>query len=146
MFRDTWYPLNEEDLEVYMYSAWYDDREAGGVLPYVRVIAVGDIMKQDIYCHLWFTGVNHPQTIQGTLTKHGRGHVIEGKLLHQYFISCVLHDGKHVPSHVTISTTKCQPIRNMVPVMVPEQEKEGEYEHQFGICVPVTFWNIDPYR
>ncbi len=124
----------------------FDDRAAGGPLPYVRVITVGDIMEKDIFCHLWFNGVKHPRTALGMLTKHGRGHVIEGKLLHQYFISCPMRDGIHVPSHVTISRNKCEPIRNLLPVLVPERRKEVEYKHEVGICVPVTFWKIDPYR
>ncbi len=146
LHKSVWHTLNDDSIEImdmYIFSAIYDDREAGGAAPFVRILAVGTNVKT-LYCHIWYTSILHPFTTIANIKSNGRGHTVEGQYFAQYFFSCPLPATGNdiIPSHVTVATNQCGEVTNMIPVSVPVKENTTNV----GICVPVTFWHVDPYR
>ncbi len=143
LHKSFWHTLMESHIEMYMYSAIYDDRKAGGDAPYVRILAIGSKVK-DMHCHLWYPGITHALTVKAKIDTNGRGHLVEKKFLGQYFFSCLLPTGSDViPDHVTMSSNPCSEATNMIPITNPKHESDSI---DFGICVPISFWHVDPYR
>ena len=146
LHKSVWHTLEETGIEMYMYSAIYDDRKAGGDAPYVRILAIGSKVK-DLYCHLWYPDIIHPLTVKAKIDTNGRGHVVAKHFLGQYFFSCLLPPGSDViPGHVTVSSNQCGAATNIIPVTVPSRSEAESGSMDFGICVPISFWHVDPYR
>ena len=135
-----WYNFSTNHMSIYAYSAHYDNRLSGGDLPYVRILAVAENITT-AYCHFWFSGKRYPRKINAIILKHGESRQIRGHLLEPVIISCICESVHYIPSHITVGTTR-HPDMIRMPVNVPEHSELKI----FGICVPITYGHIDPYR
>ena len=61
----VWHMYQNNSQEILIYSAFFDDRPAIGVLPYVRLLAVATppIVKPP-YCQLWYDGIKNPLVVK----------------------------------------------------------------------------------
>ena len=140
--KNVWYTINEDNTEIYIYSAIFDNRTAGGNNPFVRILAIGRKIQR-LFCRLW--SPEWSIAVTAKIAVNGAGHKIDGVFFKQYYFSCILPLGfPFAPTHVSLSTVQCENVSSLIPVILPENP--GFFSHQFGICVPITFWYVDPYR
>ena len=141
LHKGTWHSINAELGEIYVYSAIYDNRTAGGNNPFIRILAIGRTVIR-LFCHFWFPdGVI---SVQAKITVNGAGHRIDGVLFKQYYFSCLLPLGfPFIPTHVSLAVRQCGNLTNKIQIVTPENPPQ---KHDFGICVPITYWYLDPYR
>ena len=150
--RNVWYPINENNTEIYVYSALFDNRTAGGNNAFVRILAIGKKIRR-LFCRLWYPP-DWSIAVRAKIAVNGAGHWIDGELFKQYYFSCILPFGfPFTPTHVSLSTVdQCGVggggivgnVSSLIPIMFPENP--GFFSHEFAICVPITFWYVDPYR
>ena len=140
---DVWYVTNTTNVKSFTYSAYYDDRADGGPLPFVRILAVAVKIKVQLYCQVWYEDWLNPDIVELQVKANGGGHKIGKYHYEQLFYSCPLHTMDVIPTHVSIVEDKCSHSDNLIPVIKPYH---GPPIHEFGICVPIAFENIDPYR
>ena len=79
-----------------------------------------------------------------TVKANGGGHKLAGFKYHQYYYNCPLTTSSKIPSHVSIADERCIASDNYIPITQPV--KQTSYVHEFGVCVPIAFNFIDPYR
>ena len=96
-----------------------------------------------LFLQVWYEGLDHPVIADLEIRQNGRGHPIGGVKYEQLYYSCPLTTGEVVPTHVSIVEEPCSPADNYMKVTRPYR---GPYLHEFGICVPVAYGYIDPYR
>lgn len=145
LLYDTWYvsPLSAY-LTIYSFSVYYDDRADGGVVPLVRLLGVSrTIVNQTLYCQIWYPNVDQPYTVEVQVRKNGGGHKINRTHYEQYYYNCQLPASYPVPDYVSIVMNRCDQPAVHIPIYVPVRTP---WVHEFGVCVPVAFWYVDPYR
>ena len=142
LHKRMWHTMNAEYEEIYIYSAIYDSRTAGGNNPFIRILAIGRTILR-LFCHFWFPeGVI---SVKAKIAVNGAGRRIDGDLFKQYYFSCQLPPGfLFIPTHVSLTSLQCGGnFHNRIPITIPENPQKM---HEFGICVPITYWYVDPYR
>ena len=126
--------------EIYLISAFYDDRPPVGRKPFVRLLAVSTPpMETVLFCFVWFKGTNRPFVTHVKTHSSGRGDTILGVRYYQYLYSCSLPTDAVVPTHVSVSYTRCAVGRTYLPIVVPDSMPQ----HKFGVCVAIAFGSID---
>ena len=143
LVHGRWHHLQTDKHHVYMFSAFFDERQDNGYYPSLRILAVAEVIKDDIFCQVWFPDVENPVVKKAKVKKNGGGHSLAGVWYEQYYFTCHLDTSYPIPRHVSVVSEPCARARNSVPVYVPIR---APYQHEFGICVPVAFWSVDPYR
>ena len=138
-----WHHHKTNQHHIYMYSAFFDERQDNGYYPSLRVLVVGETIKDDIYCQVWYPDVKNPVVKKVKVKKNGGGHDLNGTYYEQYYFVCHLDTSYPIPRHVSIVSQPCEKAFNSVPIYLPIR---APHEHEFGVCVPVAFWSIDPYR
>ena len=53
----VWHMYQNNSQEIHIYSAFFDDRPAIGVLPYLRLFAAARSIRKPPYCHVWYDGI-----------------------------------------------------------------------------------------
>jgi len=136
-----WQTQDTGDDKVVVYSAFYDDRPAVGVAPWIRVLAVAKLGPSTHYCHVWYSEHDEPYVTSVDVVVVGRsnGYVIRNTTYVQYLFSCRLAGVQPVPSHVSIVTDHCAQSTIYLPVERPVQ---AEPDIEFGICVAIAFGSI----
>ena len=124
-----------------LYSAFYDDRPAVGVTPWLRILGVAKLDSRTYYCHLWYQGWEAPYvtTVVVNVTGRNFGYVINKIRYVQYLFSCQLPGVEPVPSHVSIVVDRSAQSTVYLPV---ERPVRAEPDIEFGVCVAIAFGNI----
>ncbi len=142
---DTWHHHRTDKHNIYMYSAFFDERRDNGFYPSVRILAVAATIPDEnpIFCQVWYPGVTNPVVKKVKVKKNGGGHKVSGVWLEQYYFVCHLEMSYPIPRRVSVVSQPCATALNSVPIYLPIR---APYQHEFGVCVPVAFWRIPPYR
>jgi hypothetical protein len=125
----------------FLYNAFYDDRQLGGPLPVVRIIAMIDrLSPPPILCQLWFANVHSPVV---TLAAHFYmwypqwGNYNDG-ILQPYLITCPISQMKefstatHVPRSVSLIKKPCENATNSLLII---NNRSSLGKKQFAVCV-----------
>ncbi|GAB1606540.1 hypothetical protein Ahia01_000936600 [Argonauta hians] len=132
--------LMKEKNEIYLYKAYYDDRESHWGKKYIHVLAIGPPIHKTIYADLWFENNDSHRTVTFcSVTKHGRDSVIDSKVYCQYFFMCEV-TSKYIPEYVSLYFNECNIRTNLLKINVPEKKRK----HKFAICVETGYGHIDP--
>jgi len=128
------------DDKLVSYSAFYDDRPAGGVTPWIRIVAVAKLVHKTLYCHVWYPQHEEPYITTVVVTVIGRsnGYVIRNTIYIQYLLSCRLPATEPVPSYVSVVADRNAQSLVYVPVERPVRAEGIE----FGVCVAISFGHI----
>ena len=130
-------------VELYIYSAHYDDRSSLLSKPVVRVIGVSQLKQEDqFYCVVWYQKKSKTIKMAASMSPIGAGVWRHNKYFTEFVLGCPLPDYL-VPTHVSVVLDKAELPTFATPVEVPETfEKRDE----IGICTAVSFGNLDPNR
>ena len=71
--NNVWHMYNNHKQEIYIYSAFFDDRPAIGVLLYVRLLAVAMPTDNPLYYQLWYDGIINPLVVKMEVKRSYRG-------------------------------------------------------------------------
>ena len=136
-----WQVQDTGDDKLVLYSAFYDDRPAVGVTPWIRILGVAHLANRTHYCHVWYRGCDAPyvSTVVVTITGRSFGYTIGRVPYVQYLLSCSLPGTDLVPSHVSVVADRCAPSTVYLPV---ERPVRAEPDIEFGVCVAIAFGNI----
>ena len=133
--------------ELYIYSVFYDDREFLNGNNVLRAIVISTSIKSKVYCQIWKGDSSDPILTVATVLKSGRGHILRGRQYDHLLLTCTLGSGTTRPTNLSLVwTNPCTQSTNNVKIQYPKKKENNESKHGFGICVPVTFWHVDPYR
>ena len=132
----SWQLHQEGNTQIYVYSAFYDNRPAAGNKTWLRLLVVASNFK-DGYCQIWYPGADTVYGIKAVVHKTGRGDKYKGRQFDQLQLSCEIPRSP-IPAHVSISVEPCRQSGVFMPVHVPEQDTQD-----FAICVPVAFGRLD---
>ena len=139
--NSQWQTQDTGDDKLVVYSAFYDDRLADRVAPWIRVLAVAKLASRPHYCHMWYREHNEPYIASVVLIVIGRpsGYFIRNATYVQYMLSCRLPDAEPVPSHVSIVSERCGQSTIYLPVV---HLVRAEPDIEFGVCVAIAFGHI----
>ncbi len=143
LLHGKWHQHESDLHHVYMYSSYYDERQDNGFYPSIRILAIAKTIKEDVYCQVWYPNVLNPVVKKIKIKKNGGGHYLNGTFYEQYYFVCHLDTSYPIPRHVSVVSHPCDKANHLVPIYIPIR---APYEHEFGVCVPVAFWKIDPHR
>ena len=155
--NNLWQTDEKDGLEMALYSAHLDPRDEYLHYPgSVRVLGVGaHPIDQKIYCHLWYKNLTKPVTVQAMVKDIGRGLEVKKKFYMEYIYTCPIHVMLILPRFVSVQFSKCGFVSSLLPLSVPanwdiRNEKvlssKGQFTHEYGICVPVAYGQLDPYK
>ena len=146
-YGTTWHRVPMYELEVYLYTAFYDDRDSLGSPPVVRVISVAEriIEERSFFCQIQYDGPNETYIVKGELGAIGVGVWRHGKFFREFVISCPLLTHPLAPKYVSLTSENHDRRGNLtaLPIEIPEKPSEKK---DFISCVSVTFYKVDPYR
>lgn len=134
-----WQWLKTQRGEYFLHSAFVDDRPGVGVIPVLRVLAL-TTRRDTLYCQLWYRGRPQPYVVAaesmaaGTESTEGYRHTL---------VSCLLPGASPLPTHVSLSPTKCYGTPVFIPVYAPVR---SIWEYEFGICTFINQENINASR
>jgi len=130
-----------DDDKLVVYSAFFDDRPAVGVAPWIRIIGVAKLENRTHYCYVWYPGCDAPYVTTVVVNVTGRdfGYGINKIRYVQYLFSCRLAGVEPVPSHVSIVADHCAQSTIYLPV---ERPVRAEPDIEFGVCVAIAFGSI----
>jgi len=136
-----WQIQDRGDDKLVLYSAFYDDRPAVGVVPWIRVLGVARLNNNTHYCHVWYPGCDTPYvaTVVVNVTGRDNGYGINKIRYIQYLLSCRLAGIEPVPSHVSVVAERCAQSSIYLPV---ERPVRAEPDIEFGVCVAIAFGHI----
>jgi len=136
-----WQVQDGGDDKLVLYSAFYDDRPAVGVAPWIRVLGVARLANATHYCHVWYAGCDAPYvtTVVVNVTGRDQGYTINKVRYVQYLLSCQLPGAEPVPTHVSVVPDHCAPSTVYLPV---ERPVRAEPDIEFGVCVAIAFGHI----
>ena len=134
-----------DSVEIYLFSAYYDDRPGLESPPVVRLVAVSEVLdNRTMLCLLWFEGKESPEKVSMQIDKLGLGVYRHGKLFREYIYTCpLLRDD--APSHVSIVSNEWRWPSTLMRVQLPVKPAENE-KLDIGSCVSVSYWYQDPYK
>jgi len=136
-----WHIQDTGNDKLVLYSAFYDDRPAVGVTPWLRIIGVAKLENRTHYCHVWYQGCEAPYVTTVVVNVTGRdfGYGINNVRYVQYLFSCRLPGVEPVPSHVSVVADHCAQSTVYLPV---ERPVRAEPDIEFGVCVAIAFGSI----
>ncbi|CAD5122269.1 DgyrCDS10712 [Dimorphilus gyrociliatus] len=144
-FNDTapvWRKINNEHL--YIYSAYYDDRNSLGSWPQIQIIVVGQKSTMEgstQFCRLQYDS-GKLDIVDALVNPAGIGIGHDGVWLREYVLTCQL---KHfeIPRTVGITRNKADVVDLKINIIKPNKPK---VKKDFGLCIICAFWNIEPLR
>ena len=153
--KDWQTALSPTDPEqVLLYSAFYDDRQADNrYLPVLRVLGITttkansskstiiNVFSNDMHCHVWYAGKDHPIVTDAKQTIVGPGVVKYGVRYVEIVYTCELVFTVPYPAFVSIvKGRKCDSGPSILEVQVPIR---SHWTKTFGMCVGYTSGDMD---
>ena len=149
IYKNMWHYVFDGQNMLSVGRAFYDDRSITGKSPVIRIPAVSTYEPFGQYCHVWYKGVDHSFSRPVShVEKYFLRTVLNDTAYGQAIYTCPLPDVAQLPSHVSLTTSECHSSdasnRNtmMIPVTIPEHP--DKFEHEFGVCVTITYNRIIP--
>ena len=144
IYRGTnWLKLNHSK-EMYLYSAFYDDRN-GLDSHYVRVIAVTEKQLETwkMYCVYGYDHTNQTKLSEPlAFVPIGAGVNARNTYFREYVVSCIYPKNAIVPKYVTL-TDKSTLSHDFIPVEIPKRPK---IKLKFGVCMKSLYGKQDSYN
>ncbi len=142
VFNKYWQVVNDPYQEIYLYSAFYDDRKAV-VKSHVRIVAIVQEADTPLFCLLWYR--NHLIPDIELVTKMISGPVVtrNGRRFASYILSCEISTNRCPPEAVSVITTESIVPSTLMNVHLPEIPA---VPFDFGVCVSVSYGYPDPKR
>lgn len=138
-----WHRHYSGQAEILVYSAFYDNRKAGGNLPWIRILTLSTRIKDLPYCYVWYSGIKHPLILRTTRHNSGRGDDLFGTFYKQLLLSCKLPSNSTIPTHVSVVPSLCDSPSMLVPIIISQKSQP---QVEFGICVTASFGKMDQYE
>ena len=129
-------------IELYIYSAHYDDRQSLYSDPYIRVIGLSQLKQEDTFYCIAIYSNQSTHAIQATMHPIGAGVWRHGKYFTEFVLGCPLPN-TDVPTHVSITLDPKLEATFATPVEVAEKSKKRD---EVGVCTAVSFGNLKPAR
>ena len=141
-----WEYIRGPGREVYVYSAFYDDRESLKSKPEVRVIAAVEIfpINETLYCHVRYAPEKRlkPRVGVAKMIEIGFGALRHWKTFKTFVLSCPMTDYE-VPRTVSIVNQPYHRPSFLLPVEVADKDDK---KLDFGACISVSYWTFKPHR
>ena len=130
------------DIELYAYTAHYDDRTSLEHAPVVRVIIVMELSgdKDHMLCHLWFEQAP-AQQVASALTAIGEGAYRHRKSFTEFIVTCPI-SGTNMPTHVSLVLRARDAPTFAVPV--EHAASRAGSSNALGVCVSLSYWHHKP--
>ena len=149
IYKNMWHYVFDGQNMLSVGRAFYDDRSITGKSPVIRIPAVITYAPFRQYCHLWYKDVDHSFSRPVShVQKFYLKTMLNDTAYGQAIYTCPLPDVAQLPSHVSLTTSECYSSdasnRNtmMIPVTIPEHP--NKFEHEFGVCVAISYNRIIP--
>ena len=146
-YRGYWQRYVASGIDIKVISAFYDNRDILGGKRVVRVFTVNMMSSEDRFCHLWFSGRPDAYVTQAEVTSMGRGELIQNgdyyMRYEQAMLTCSPPAGSTPPTSVSVTTQSCSTSTIDVDVYDPSVFRKTTYEHEFGVCVAISFGELD---
>ena len=97
----------------------------------------------DIYCQVWYSDFKEAVPLKAAVSAIGRGANVNGTEYMEYLYTCKLPTSLITPSEVSIAFESCGQATVLLPVVFAN---DTGVVHEFGVCVPVTYWHVSPFR
>ena len=144
-------------VEIYLYSAYYDDRPAL-TRPCLRIIGIAETHATNLVCLIWYHGQGHPDVSRAQ--KKEVSSKISPQLEKRYeayvFTCNMLQNKTTTPEGVSLVTTLHKVPTNLLTVQYPVKPSaaaatttanaSSEAPLQFGHCMSILYWSHKPYR
>jgi len=130
---------------IYIYTAYYDDRPAAGVLPSIRILALSTFRREvPIYCAVWYQAdiTSRPLVVRATVNyEAGTGYGYDRQVYREYAYICPLPvAGEPFPTHVSVSSETCaEHTRYTTLVEVRRTPRTETPPIEFGVCVTAGY-------
>ena len=135
-------------MDIFAYSAFYDDRQSLGSFPMVRVITVmgydGNHDTVPVFCVLYYAG-REPVVVSGVSDAIGFGVNQDGKNYKEYVVTCRLQS-ETIPDAVVLTCNRHSISDRAIPIEIPQRPNKNEKKFAFGVCVSVSYWSFDAKR
>ena len=146
LIDNTWQLEKLEDNMMYIYSAFYDGREFLHGKNVLRALVISTPITSNVYCQIWKEDSSDPIMTVAKVLKSGDGVLEGGRLYDSLVLTCTLQPKSLKPKYLSLVwTNPCNPSQNKIKIQYPMNYGEKP-KHEFGICVPVTFGDIDLHR
>jgi hypothetical protein len=136
----------EDSKEIYVMSAFYDDREmeVGG---HVRIIGIADRDVTEVYCLFWFSTADEPEAAPAELTLVGPEISPTARTVYDQLIFSCPSSSRDVPVNVSLVTSHnhYRP-STLLSVQVPVKPSSPSEVIEFGHCMSIMYRKQDPYR
>ena len=146
-YRGYWQRYVASGIDIKVISAFYDNRDILGGKRVVRVFTVNMMSSADRFCHLWFSGRPEAYVTQAEVTSMGRGELIQNEDYYmryeQAMLTCSPPPRSTPPTSVSVTTQSCSTSTIDVDVYDPSVFHKTTYEHEFGVCVAISFGELD---
>ena len=146
-YNGVWQTV-DQDVGIYLFSAFYDDRPGFLETPMIRTIAVvRNGSDDDLSCLLWFGNNALPEVTNVSILPVGAWFQPQAGVSCAVILSCAIENelGRPalIPEHVSIVTATQTAAKTLLRVQVPEKPKRPM---AFGHCMSVAYWHQNPYR
>ena len=143
---NTWQFAQLEDNDMYIYSAFYDDRHFLNGKNVLRVFVISTPIASNVYCQIWKGKYSQPILTVAKVFKTESGHNLAGTHYDQFMLTCVLETKTLRPKRLfLVWMNRCDQPQNNIKIQYPKSQ-DNKPKHEVGVCVPITFGKIDPYR
>jgi len=135
------------DVEVFLYSAYFDDRPALQSNK-IRIIGIANVAIKSLHCLLWYKDQMQPDVSITMLTKIGpRIQPLETSRnrYEPYIFTCDMKQTKGVPTEVSLITPSQLTITSLLKVQQPDKPPP-EKQIEVGQCMSVVYWHQDPVK
>ena len=129
------------EANFYLYNAYYDDRERGGPLATVRLLAMIDRVQPPLVtCLLWYPQLSQPVITLATFTYvwYGKWGNYKDGVLQPYLVNCKVprlqtSSGRlQAPSSVSLAIDRCSKLTNNLRVV---DARPAGGKGDFAVCV-----------
>ncbi len=137
-----WQVVIDPIYEIYLYSAFYDDRPSLKSR-FIRILAIAEKDAKDLFCLLWYR--NRPgkaDVVVADIVILSKQYKRHEKLFASYMYKCKIPDGRWPPEYVSLITTESIVPSVLLKVIQPEN---SPVKYNFGICVPVAYGEFNNY-
>ncbi len=138
-----WQVVNDPNMELYLYTAFYDDRPALDNNNAIRLLAIGELTNETLFCLLWYRNRESPDVMPVEVTVSGPPFSKRGKTFVSYILSCGVLPQRWPPEYVSIMTPETLVPATLVHV---HQPLRSQLKKDLLICVPTAKGDFDPTK
>ena len=135
---------------MFIYSAFYDDRPFLNGKNALRVLVISTPITNRIYCQMWTKEPRESSQsfiTEAQLLKSDAEIKFDENVYEQFILTCSLESRSMRPERLSLVwTDPCTEPENVIQIQYPESRGSRKPFHEFGLCAPIAFGYVDPYR